>query len=31
LKEVYSWDGLAVANDKDYDVVREVMKLLKIR
>jgi phosphonate transport system substrate-binding protein len=31
LKEVYSWDGLAVANDKDYDVVREVMKLLNIR
>jgi phosphonate transport system substrate-binding protein len=31
LKEVYSWDGIAVANDKDYDVVREVMKLLNIR
>jgi phosphonate transport system substrate-binding protein len=31
LKEVYSWDGLVVANDKDYDVVREVMKLLNIR
>lgn len=31
LKEIYSSDGIISANDKDYDVVREVMKLLNIR
>ncbi len=31
LKEIYSWDGIATAEDSDYNVVREIMKILNIR
>lgn len=30
LKEVYSWDGIVPASDKDYEIVREVAKTLNI-
>ncbi len=31
LKEVYSWDGIVLAQDKDYEIVRETMKILNIK
>lgn len=31
LKKVYSWDGIVLAKDSDYQIVREIMKLLNIR
>ncbi|MEO0218361.1 MAG: phosphate/phosphite/phosphonate ABC transporter substrate-binding protein [candidate division WOR-3 bacterium] len=31
LKEVYSWDGIVIAKDEDYNVVRETMKILNIK